>query len=61
MTEVHQEFWDLVSECNLSILTLSQMINAPIKILLDWRDNGNTPESGLNDLKRFLKGAREHE
>jgi hypothetical protein len=55
MITTHQEFWELAEENNLSILTVSQMTNAPIKVLLEWLDNQTTPESALNDLKKYLK------
>ncbi len=57
LTEVHEEFWDLADEWGLSLLTISQVTRAPIKVLLNWRDNGTTPESALNDLKKFLDKA----
>jgi hypothetical protein len=56
-TEVHEEFWDLADEWGLSILTISQVTSAPIKVLLSWRDNGTTPKSALNDLNKFLDRA----
>ena len=59
--EVHEEFWDLADESHLNILTLCRVTSAPIKVLLSWRDNGTTPQSALDDLKRFLAGARDHE
>lgn len=60
-TQVHEQFWDLADEYRVSILSLSQIVNAPIKVLLDWRDNGTTPQSALNDLTKFLEGAVEYE
>lgn len=59
--EVHEEFWDLADEYRVNILSLSQIVSAPIKVLLEWRDNGNTPQSALDDLVKFLEGARDHE
>ncbi len=57
LTQVHKEFWGLAEESMLSILTISQITSAPIKILLDWLDNETTPESALNDLNKFLDRA----
>ena len=56
-TEIHEEFWGLAEEWGLSLLTISQVTRAPIKVLLNWRDNGTTPESALNDLNKFLDKA----
>lgn len=61
MAEVHEEFWDLAEEHLLNILTLCQITNASIKVLLSWRNNETTPQSALDDLKRFLEGVRGHE
>lgn len=59
--EVHKEFWELAEEYHVGVLTLCQTTNVPIKVLLSWCDNETTPQSALDDLKRFLAGARDHE
>lgn len=61
MSESHEQFWDLADEYRLNILSLSHIVSAPIKILLDWRDNGTTPQSALDDLVKFLEGLIEYE
>ena len=59
--ESHEEFWDLADEYRVNILSLSQIVSAPIKLLLEWRDNGTTPQSALDDLVKFLEGTVEYE
>jgi hypothetical protein len=54
MNTSHQEFWGLAEKHWLTPALLGQITSAPIKVLRDWLDNENTPESALNDLKKYL-------
>ena len=51
---IHLEFWTLAEKNYLTPLLLGQITNAPIKTLLSWLKCENTPETALNDLKKYL-------
>ena len=50
----HKEFWNLVDENQITCFKLAQIVNAPIKVLLDWYDNKSVTVEALNQLKSFL-------
>ena len=47
-------FWHLVNAYEIDDISLGQIVNAPIKVLLDWANN-NVPKSALTKLKDHLK------
>lgn len=48
-----QEFWQLVDTHKITIIQLSLICNAPLKILLSWAE-GEAPPDALASLKKFL-------
>jgi hypothetical protein len=52
--EINKAFWEVVEAYHIPPLQLSQICNAPIKILLHWSESGSAPAEALESLRRHI-------
>lgn len=53
-SDVQEEFWGLVERYKIPGHQLSQICNAPIKILIEWSEK-EVPKDALKTLKKHLE------